>query len=329
MEEKKLQTMEKYLENHPTRLYDLDFSLLTSEEIVRLAIKAISVNPYDKYIINDIHTLPISEDQKNGLYHTTMKIMGRQDDLIPKDIPQQMRHFLNEIGLDFMIDKKATMDQLNSHKRYISFGLTEIPQDFRTLSQSSTMKPKGGLWACDYYEKGGLHSAWEDFVIQDGVRELSTLKEGIIFSISPQAKQLVIDSKRDIESIMERYPATNSIGMTNNGLQGLFASLGINTKSINWDKLKEDYDIVVFTERGQKAFDYECGFGNAPLDVPCIVVSNPNVIIDVEVYHNESIQKINHNLDVEQDMDDGEVTQLNTSNEQDINDIFFDEEVLE
>ena len=289
MDENKLRTIEDYLEKKPSRLFDLKFSQLTQEEIVRLATKVISTNPYNQDMVYGICTLPLDENKQNILYYNLMKEMNNRNG-IPIDIPQQMKDFMKHIGLDFAINNRLTINSINNHNRYISFGLTEIPQDFRTMCNNSTVKPTGGLWACDYIENGEFHSKWEEWSTYESFH-LERLKIGMIFSIDPQAKVLTINSKKDIENILEKYSMQSFYDSVDENTKRILISFGFNTKAINWSDVGKEYDVVVFTESGQFFFDHQIGIGCAQLDVPCIVVSNPDVIVDIEPYYAEQTQE--------------------------------------
>ena len=168
-----------------------------------------------------------------------------------------------------------------STNRYLHLGTSTFSKDsFNPIKNKYSFinKPNGGLWACQY--KDDVYTQiWEDYVMHRQLKgRMETLQDGFIFSIDQSAKELIIDTPDDIIDFLEKY-----IVICKN-IENYYGRV-CDSKQINWEAVAKDYDVIEFTDFGKFMYDdlFKGEFGI--LSVPCILIMNPDVVINIEEYH--------------------------------------------
>ena len=104
----------------------------------------------------------------------------------------------------------------------------------------------------------------------------------MIFSIKPEARVLIIDSREELDKFCADYPQQWS-EETKEWVKSVSYD-GYEIRGIDWKAAQQDYDIFIFTENGVEAFDHGNFIGNRALDVPSVIVAHPEVLADIEPY---------------------------------------------
>lgn len=129
-------------------------------------------------------------------------------------------------------------------KLWLHMGPEELKKEAYNEIKNQMMfnKPYGGLWASPYEEResGRYLSDWHEQSVQMGFEES---KKAVLFSFKKNARVCVIDNQEDLIQVVNTYPANESYP---NELKFL-----IRHKYIDYEKLKQDYDVIYLTEKGQ------------------------------------------------------------------------------
>ena len=119
--------------------------------------------------------------------------------------------------------------------RYIVLGKTELKEElFNTdLTNNGINKPKGGLWSSPYNKD--TISGWYQFCKeQNFVKADNTV--GVIFTLKEEARVYTIDSKEDLDNLVNKYP--------NDVLEILKERAGLNFIAVS-----KDYDAIYLTDK--------------------------------------------------------------------------------
>ena len=123
--------------------------------------------------------------------------------------------------------------------RYIVLGKTELKEELfnKDLTNNGINKPKGGLWSSPYNKD--TISGWYQFCKeQNFVKADNTV--GVIFTLKEEARVYTIDSKEDLDNLVNKYP--------NDVLEILKEIAGLNFIAVS-----KDYDAIYLTDKGQWA----------------------------------------------------------------------------
>ena len=198
-------------------------------------------------------------------------------------------------------------------KQYISFGLKEIkPEIFENIGTGSNLKPIGGLFAYDYAPNNNSNSPYEEWCEKEGL-DRGSLREGIIFTIAPDARLYVVNSWADMHVLIKKFPVIRTVeGVSGKKITGIdidFASMAQKYDGIKFTykgtantTLREEHEIDVLAEgiiKGKDKREYEID-GNIKLDtsnweMPCIVIFNPRIIKEIETFDNPIIHPLDYN----------------------------------
>lgn len=123
--------------------------------------------------------------------------------------------------------------------RYIVLGKTELKEElFNTdLTNSGINKPKGGLWSSPYNKD--TISGWYQFCKDENFIKGDN-SVGVIFSLKEEARIYTIDTKEDLDNLVNKYP--------NDVLEILKEIAGLNFIAVS-----KDYDAIYLTDKGQWA----------------------------------------------------------------------------
>ena len=121
--------------------------------------------------------------------------------------------------------------------RYIVLGKTELKEElFNTdLTDNGINKPKGGLWSSPYNKD--TISGWYQFCKEENfVKADNTV--GVIFTLKEEARVYTIDSKEDLDNLVNKYP---------NDVLAILKEIA----GLNFIAVSKDYDAIHLTEEGQ------------------------------------------------------------------------------
>ena len=181
---------------------------------------------------------------------------------------------------------KKHLAEIDPNKKYISFGTSLESYNsnkIEPIQNTPYIKPKGGLWACEYSDTPYEHSEWEKYCREeDYLTDTDYLEKGIEFSLDENSKLLRIETQEDIEYLMSKF------SMTKNYL------------TIDFEKISRLYDGAMISEEAQMMIDYYNLVNPKampkPFCVPGIVVFSNEIIKDVKEYdyevENETPNKI-------------------------------------
>ena len=162
---------------------------------------------------------------------------------------------------------------------FLTYGCGEHyePERFKPVSNGSmSNKPMGGLWASPVDAEYG----WRYWCRAEDFHQ-ENLKEAFRFSLRPEARVLVIDSKEDLNNLPGRFFLKDV---------GLSSSIYSNRASIDFERISQEYDAIFLTEKGEEEtrdwYD-EDGFPQRDLctwDCETLLVLNPGMVIEKPLY---------------------------------------------
>ena len=173
---------------------------------------------------------------------------------------------------------KTSFAKIDPTKKYISFGITleyYNSTSIKSVENTPDIKPKGGLWACEYFSTPYKHSEWEQFCREEKyLTEEDYLKKAIKFSINEQSKLLRLETRDDVDHLILKF------GMVKG-----------NNPTIDFERISKSYDGVIISADAQFLLDhYDLINSNArpkPFCVPGIIVFSKSILRNVEDYDYE------------------------------------------
>ena len=124
-------------------------------------------------------------------------------------------------------------------------------------------KPEtGGFWASTLLPATKNYSAWANWCITEDFH-LEKLNQAIIFELSPKAKVYTINTYKDLEELIERYPFTLPFGV-----------------GINFEAASCDYDVIHLTDKGQWETRNTYPYDLYGWDVESYLIMNPDCVIN-------------------------------------------------
>lgn len=142
------------------------------------------------------------------------------------------------------------------NRQYIVYGIEQSEFDKDKVTPISNRrfpdsKPFGGLWASPIVSDWG----WRDFCIAEGYR-VEDLDRCTVFHLEENAKIFRVSNRASMQRLLDRY--------------GMPSHPELPRISIDFEKLKKDYDALYATDKG---CDYLPRW-----DVESIIILNPNKI---------------------------------------------------
>ena len=237
-----------------------------------LATLAIQGKEDDPMFMGKFAETQLTPTQLHSLYEVAVKNLAKSNKLCTASLPLAMR----EVAQEYVREHGGSLKR-ESYQQYISFGMSKMPENFRPIKNTIRCKPSGGIWACEYRPNvDGDHSDWEEFCRRESFM-LDKLKEGLVFTISENARVLTIDTPEDVNNMYEKY--------------GMSIFLGKQMTTLDFEWMETEYDVINITKNGQLAMDAKgimdpkC-FNAAQYDVATTIVFNPNVMENIEPFYN-------------------------------------------
>jgi hypothetical protein len=129
----------------------------------------------------------------------------------------------------------------NIPKNWITYGFEIKAENFKPAHNDREWmgmnKPGGGLWACPV----GSEYDFKDWCLNEGWCGGRTFDRATEFTIKDDVRALVIDSWEDFMIALEEYGTW----------------MPYEERVLDWDRLREDFDLVYLTDKGNK----ECHYG--------------------------------------------------------------------
>lgn len=295
----------------PENLFKIKPEIMYNREYVEFVKETAMKKIDDPEFMEKVGNLPITTSQLNSIYEEAISQLAKESRLDKVDLAPSMIDIAREYVKQHDGSIKAQeSERINPAKQFISFGMTQMPETFKPVKNSSVIKPTGGIFACEYRPgERGDHSDWEAFCIREGFR-VDTLRTGMIFTLSPEARVLTIDSRADVYNLLKKYEI-ESPSLQN--LPSILRSLNISSKTVDFERVAREYDAINVTDNGRFIFDGEIRFGKyscAAWDVPTLIVCNPDVVQNIEPFIADELdikaqQELSMYDDYEEDYENG------------------------
>lgn len=120
----------------------------------------------------------------------------------------------------------------------------------------------GGFWTSTLLPATENYSAWANWCIQEEFC-LEKLNHAIIFDLSPKAKIYTINTYKDLEELIERYPFTLPF-----------------YNGIDFEAVSRDYDAIHLTDEGQWATRDTYPYDLYGWDVESYLIMNLDCVIN-------------------------------------------------
>lgn len=122
--------------------------------------------------------------------------------------------------------------------KWLTMGITELSVDkFKEPENGYLNKPIGGLWACKYNENGEFKSEWHRWCYNEEPEWVRNY--GVVFELKENARIYIIDTEDDLNELLQKYK-TYALGE-------------IRLATLDFEKIKDDYDCIYLTNNGVHA----------------------------------------------------------------------------